>query len=360
MIRRGFLLVLIGLVLLAVLSACSQSPSPSAIQTAIAQTQEPQGTATSAPVETPAPVPTPKPKVSCPQDEVKKYLDDLDALLEEFDDTVTIAQSTSRIGLASVIQTMQSQKRSIARLDAPDCAKYLTDMVVVAVETKIDAFLSFMAQASDTSVSRKLNAADEARTTVNGQIEAFRKDPLLAYETATIDAAKLVEGTQKPEPFVRPADWIDVDIPSSGGLVLSIPKSWASSTYGDGNEYIRLQNGDQTLTVLGGYISDEGLSSASSDTARLFALQTMLETEDSDFYSEHSAEVGVYALNKGYVVNFARRRFSFGEITDNQWAQVVTPDGVSVFLMAETTRDDFAKIDLLEIDQIYSSIRKKE
>lgn len=358
--KRYFFLVLLSLVLLAFLSACSQSPSSSAIQTAIAQTQEPQETVTSLPAEIPTPVATPKPKVSCPQDEVKKYLDDLDALLEEFDDTVTIAESTSRIGLAPVIQTMQSQKRSIARLNAPDCAKYLTDMVVVAVETKIDAFLSFMSQASDTSISRKLKVADEARITVNGQIEAFRKDPLSAYETATIDAAKLVEGTLKPEPFVRPADWIDVDIPASGGLVLSIPQSWTSSTYGDESEYIRLQNGDQTLTVLGGYFSNEGLSSASSDAARLFALQTMLETEDSDFYSEHSAEVGVYALNKGYVVNFARRQFSFGEITDNQWAQIVTPDVVSVFLMAETTRDEFARIDLLEIDQVYSSIRKKE
>jgi len=187
------LFVLAAMLMFATTAACSSAPSTSAIQTAIAQTQTPAAVKPIlTPSTSPSPAPTPKPKVSCPDSEVKTYLKELDLLLEEFDDTTKVAESTSRIGLAPVMANMQSQKRSIRRLVAPDCAKYLTDLVVVAVETHIDAFLSFMSQQSDTSVSRKITAAKKVRTTVDEQVETFRKNPIAAYESASLSAESLV------------------------------------------------------------------------------------------------------------------------------------------------------------------------
>lgn len=366
---------LTSLIIILLLSACSSSAKSErgfgeAVETAVRATLVAQSggtpasalSATETPhrADTPLPPALAKPKVSCPAGEVKGYLDELDSLLEAFDDTVTVAKSTSRIGLAPVIESMQSHKRSIRQLAGPECASYLTDLVMVAVETEIGAFLSFMAQESDTSVSRKLQAAQNARAAVDAQIEAFRKDPLDAYQTASLDAEKLVEGTQAVEPFVRPNDWADVMVASTSNLILSIPNTWTSETFGDDGEYLRLRNDDQTLTVTCGVLSSEDSTSANSDAVRLFALQTALETQDWDYYSERSAETGVYALNRGYVVQFSRRMFSSSDITDNQWAQIVTPDDKMVFLMSETTRDDFAKIDLLTLDQVFASIRTQE
>jgi len=130
--------------------------------------------------------------------------------------------------------------------------------------------------------------------------------------------------------------------------------------YGDKSQFIQLQNDDRTLTVSGGLLEGQDFTNLSTDGARLFSLQTVLETQNWDFYSERSAEIGVYALNRGYVVRFSRRMFSSGNITDNEWAQIVTPDLEEVFVMAETTRDDFAKIDLLTLEQVFASIRTKQ
>lgn len=125
---NNFLLLIISLILL-ILVACSSQPSDSAIQTAIAQTQFPKAQSTLE--ATGEPTATPKPRVSCPDEDVSIYLDDLDNLLEEFDDTVTIAGSTARMSLAPIIQDMQSQKREARRLDRPECANYVQDLVVV-------------------------------------------------------------------------------------------------------------------------------------------------------------------------------------------------------------------------------------
>jgi hypothetical protein len=358
---RNSLVALVMVIFIIFPAACSQSPSPSAIQTAIAETQTPRTAETTAtPSEASTALPTPKPKVSCPDSEVKTYLSELDSLLEEFDDTVTIAKSTSRIGLASVVADMQSNKREIRRLVAPECASYLTDLVMVAVQAQIDAFLSFMAQDGDTAVARKLQAAEKARTAVNEQIEAFRKEPLDAYETTALDARKLAERTQKVEPFVRPDDWTNVSIPTSPSLILSIPKTWTSETFGDNGEFLQLKNDDGTLKVNVLRLSSDESASTDSDAARLFALQTTLETQNWDFYSEQSAESGVYALNRGYVVRFSNRRLSFDDISDNLWAEIVTPEQEAVVLMTDTTRDSFAQIDLLTLNEVYSSIRREE
>jgi len=56
------------------------------------------------------PMPTPKPIVACPQEEVDVYIKEYGYIMEEWNDTYKIAQSTSRISLGSVIGDLQSIK----------------------------------------------------------------------------------------------------------------------------------------------------------------------------------------------------------------------------------------------------------
>lgn len=356
---RLFFIVIVSCIFLTV-PACSSAPSEDAVQTAIALTQAAPSQESSTPTAEPSPAPTPKPRVSCPDEEVISYLDELDLLLEEFDDTVEIAGSTSRMGLAPVIQDMQSQKRDARRLDRPECANYLEDLVVVAIETKVDAFISFLSQDSDTVVARKLTASEEVRSMVDDEISAFKNDPLAAYEASELTAESLVENADQTEPFTLPDAWIDISFPDSDELILSIPENWTQDTLGGKGQFLQLRNDDRTLTVIMDVFEEKSYTRFDSDRVRLFSLQTTLETEDWDFYSERSAEVGLYALNRGYVVEFARRYSKSSDIEDNVWAIIVTPDEHEVFVIASTERDDFAQIDVLTLQEIYGSIRATE
>ena len=118
------------------------------------------------PTHTPSPTPTPKPRISCPEKEVASYLDQLDLLLEEFDDTAEIAGSTPRMGLGPVIQDLQSLRRNARRLDRPECANYLQNVVVMAIKAEIDAFISFLSKDDDSVVSRKFTASKTVRAKV--------------------------------------------------------------------------------------------------------------------------------------------------------------------------------------------------
>lgn len=245
---RNILFVIISALFLATLIACSSSdPSESVIQTAIAQTQEaPDVPETEEalvadneadPTETPSPTATPKPRVSCRDDDVETYLEELEFMMEEWDDTVTIAESTSRMSLAPIIQDMQNIKRDARRLDRPECAVYLQDLVTLAMESEITALLAFLTQESDTVVSRKMNAALTIRETVDQELEAFQADAMDAYLKSNVSADTLEEEASKAEPFLLPDGWIDTDIPDSD-LTISHPEDWTPEVYGSENQFL--------------------------------------------------------------------------------------------------------------------------
>ena len=343
---------------LLLLSGCSSSSrSENTGQAVIEQ----DGSTSLAAVQTintePVLIPTPKPLVSCSDGEVSSYLDELTLLLEEFDDTAEIANSTSRMGLAPVIQDMQSQKRIARRLARPECANYLQDFVIVTMETKIDGFISFLSQESDTIVARKLAVSEEVRSIIDKEIIAFKNDPIAAYEASELTTESLVETANQTEPFALPSGWINISFPDSDELILSIPGDWTQSALGDEGQFLQLKNTDGTLTVIIDVFEDKVYTELDSDHVRLFSLQTSLETEDWDFYSERSAEVGLYALNRGYIVEFLRRYNQSSDIDDNIWAIIATPDENEVFAITSTERDEFAQIDMLTLQEIYASIR---
>ena len=83
MSKTRLLCAIVGSVLLAV-SACSSTPSDDAVQTAIerrTQAAPPTSLNNRLPLLDPSPTPTPKPRVSCPDEEVMSYLEELQLLL---------------------------------------------------------------------------------------------------------------------------------------------------------------------------------------------------------------------------------------------------------------------------------------
>lgn len=299
---------------------------------------------------------TPKPQVACPQADVDNYLDELDLVLEKWEDISVRAESTSRMALSSVIGELQEVRRDTRRLDRPECADFLNDLIVVAMDRDIDSFISFLSQDSDSIVARKIQGADAAWEIVESEISSFEEDPIAAYQSSSVTPEDLEQEIDQTPEFELPDGWTNHQLPASD-LVFSIPNDWDSSTYGDEDQFVRNDSPDGSVTFLLGVFSPNGLSELDSDAGRLFSLQTILETSDFDYYLEKSAEVEVHAQNRAYLVEFSARENSGREIQDRVWAVVITPDEAEVLAIAQTSRDEFAQIDLATFRTLLGSFR---
>jgi uncharacterized protein YrzB (UPF0473 family) len=305
---------------------------------------------------TPTMTSTPKPKVNCPNMEVNTYIEALSDQLEEWDDTHLVAVSTSRMSLAPIIGDLQEIKRNIGDIERPECSNYLNDIVIIAMESDIDALISFLRQDGDSIVSQKMAGADKAWDIVEEEFEKFKEAPLDAYYASNSSAEDIQNMLEEPNEFILKEDWSDINLPNAN-LVVSIPDDWETSTYGEENQFIKLTNSDETLVIMGGVLED-ALIDIESDSGRLFSLQTFLETSDYDYYNERSADIEVFALNKAYVIEYSVRKYSGNDIKDEVIAYVVTPDEDVVMWICTTTRDEFAQIDIAIIHEIFGSIRK--
>jgi len=341
--KKSAFLLIISLCCFVFVSACNNSPK-------LPETQ-------SVPTVIPTATSTPKPAVNCSQEQVDTYLDELDYTLEEWDDTYSIAKTTPRASLAPIIGELQDIKRNVRRIEKPECAEYISGIVVVAMESDIDALLSFLGKDSDSIVTRKMNGAKKAWEIVNGEVDSFRASPLDAYKAFNLSAEEIASSLDKPEPFVKPEGWVDKSIPETE-LLVSIPEDWDFLTFGDNDEYIKLINEDESIEIVGGFFPDDSMKEIESDAARLFSIQTFLETSDYDFYLEHSAEVEVHSLNRAYVVQYSVRESSGDEIEEKMITYVLTPDDETFLFFVNTTREEFAQIDFVQIAKVFGSIRK--
>jgi len=305
---------------------------------------------------TPEPTNTPKPKVACPQADVESYVDELELVLEEWEDTTTRAGSTSRIALSPVIGELQDVRRNTRRIDRPECADYLNDLIIVAMERDIDSFISFLSQDSDSVVVRKMEGAEKAWGIAHDELDKFKEAPLEAYRSFNVTIEELEASLDELVGFERPDGWVDRDIPYSD-LVFSIPSDWGVSTYGDKDQFVKTSNPDKSLTFLMGAFEEGGFGDLESDSGRLFSLQTILETSDYDYYLERSANVELHSKNKAYVVEFSVRDRPSDDIEDRIWSVVLTPTEKEVIVMAQTTRDEFAQIDIGMYKTVLGSIR---
>lgn len=139
-----------GLVLLsifALLPACA--PSETAIQTAIAETAEAQPTETPIPTATTLPTVAPSPTPDCAALTLP-VLAEIEPLLMEWDDALSLASSTARINLSAPVSELQSIRRDVDNITFPPCAQWRQQVILDYMNASIDSFVDFM-QEKETS-----------------------------------------------------------------------------------------------------------------------------------------------------------------------------------------------------------------
>ncbi len=106
---------------------------------------------------TPRPTSTPP----CAGPELDQFLDDLQGLIERWDDKTELAGNTGRIALSPIVGEMQEIRREVQGLDEPWCAKETQLLMVEYMDEFIGGYLAFMAQESDSEVSKRFDVAEE-------------------------------------------------------------------------------------------------------------------------------------------------------------------------------------------------------
>ena len=88
------------------------------------------------------------------------YNTTVEPLLEEWDDAVSVANQTPRMGLPNVIPNLQEIKRRASDLEIDECFVDAHSFLIKYMEYTIEAFLAFMSQESDSVVQGKFSLAE--------------------------------------------------------------------------------------------------------------------------------------------------------------------------------------------------------
>jgi plastocyanin len=89
------------------------------------------------------------------------YFTQTSAILDRWTDASTRASSTSRIALTSVVGEMQQIRRDYTNLLHPSCANRFHQFVTASMNDEIEGYLLFMQQASDSTVSNRMQLAND-------------------------------------------------------------------------------------------------------------------------------------------------------------------------------------------------------
>lgn len=93
-------------------------------------------------------------------DQTEEYRATVDDLLEEWEDALAVAGSTSRISLAGPMAELQSIRREAGDIEGvPECAESAHDLLLKSMDDAIDAMLAFAAQEEDSRVTDLMEIA---------------------------------------------------------------------------------------------------------------------------------------------------------------------------------------------------------
>lgn len=167
---------LLFVLITAVLAACSGGDDT--VATSVALTVAAVPTQTLAPTDMPRPtdtlVPSPTPiptvELTC-SEEAADFAVAASALLDEWDDTNELADSTARIALSGPVSDLQDIKQRASALDAPDCAAGVKDTLLGYMDIQTDVYLTFMAE---DPVESLLAITQAYRAAVNLSLPALR------------------------------------------------------------------------------------------------------------------------------------------------------------------------------------------
>jgi hypothetical protein len=149
-----------------------------------------------------APTETPIPLVLddlCPPDQREQFLEQSDRLLIEFVDAYELASSTSRIALSPVVGKMQELYRQIEELDATACGELAQSQMLAGARAAIDAFLAFMQQKPDRTVSEFLLTAESQLLMAKATLSLLQLEPGYGL-TPTATPSPIPTKTPRPIP----------------------------------------------------------------------------------------------------------------------------------------------------------------
>ncbi len=121
-------------------------------------------------------MPTPPRASEICQSVTQDYFAEIQPLLEDWQDTVEVANSTSRIALSPVVQDMQAIRRDIADVPVPDCAQDASGLLLIGLGDVVDSFLDFMADSeTDSAIAQSMNMGLLEMTAAIDQLTSLTK-----------------------------------------------------------------------------------------------------------------------------------------------------------------------------------------
>ncbi len=92
----------------------------------------------------------------------KVAFEEFDQILEEWNDAVKLASSTSRMNLSNQIGQLQSIKRETENADWSECSQGAATFLVQSMDKKIEAFILFLdSDISESMIQSKMSESDE-------------------------------------------------------------------------------------------------------------------------------------------------------------------------------------------------------
>lgn len=108
----------------------------------------------------PTPTNTPTPTAVPCSVQAAEFVADLEEYFDDWDDTVNLAESTSRIALSPVVSDLQALRREISDLDPPACAGDILAPYIEYTDYTIAGFLNFMENEPDARVASYFDVAN--------------------------------------------------------------------------------------------------------------------------------------------------------------------------------------------------------
>ena len=121
-------------------------------------------------------------EVSCPQEQVDAYVDDMDSLIQEFEDNLQLMYSANIFTLSDIIGNLQEIRRNAADLQYPECALYTHDISVTSMQRVIDIILAYLNSGGELGDIRKTSEVGFMWKTANEEYENFKSSPVESYD----------------------------------------------------------------------------------------------------------------------------------------------------------------------------------
>lgn len=95
----------------------------------------------------------------CSKGQIEEVSKKIDVIINNWDDTNSLAASSSRIALTTPVSKLQDIQKEIRGLSSPRCAKLVIESLLEMTDATVQSYLLFMQNKSDSVVEEQINDA---------------------------------------------------------------------------------------------------------------------------------------------------------------------------------------------------------